>query len=86
MTPEFIECDDPIDVITVFKKDKIKPVRFKTSHQEYNIKEITYRWTSHEGKFIRYHFSVVTDTDDNYEIYLHTKDMRWTLSKISLEG
>ncbi|HUS58822.1 MAG TPA: hypothetical protein VM141_09235 [Planctomycetota bacterium] len=79
------EVNEPIDVLTIFRDGGIRPVKFKWAGKTYTISRVTYEWVSKEGSYPIYHFAVMADGDDVYEILLNTFTMRWTLSKVHMK-
>jgi hypothetical protein len=70
----------PVKVGVVFGGDKkVRPVWFVWEKQEYRIKEITYTWSSKEGVAELWHFSVIDQNDNLYELCYHDKSMLWML-------
>jgi len=79
------EVDEPIDVMTIFRDGAMRPVKFKRGDHAYKISRITYEWVTKEGNYPIYHFAVMADGEDVYEIYLSTLTMSWTLAKVHLK-
>jgi hypothetical protein len=79
------EIDEPIDVMTIFRDGAIRPVKFKRGGRTYTISRVTYEWITKEGSYPLYHFAVMADGDDVYEIHLNTFTMSWTLAKVHMK-
>jgi len=79
------EVDEPIDVLIIFRDGTMRPVKFKWAGKTYAISRVTYEWMSKEGSYPIYHFAVMADGDDVYEINLNTFTMRWTLAKVHMK-
>jgi hypothetical protein len=60
---------------------KIRPVRFKWSGKLRDVKDITYTWTTKEGRSNIYHFSV-TDGNALYELSFNVASLLWTLENL----
>ncbi len=79
------EVNESIDVLTIFRDGTMRPVKFKWAGKTYKISRVTFEWVSKEGSFPIYHFAVMADGDDVYEIFLNTFTMRWTLAKVHVK-
>ena len=79
------EVDEPIDVLMIFRHGSMRPVKFKWAGKTYNITRVTYEWVSKEGSYPVYHFAVIADGDDVFEIFLNTFTMSWTLAKVHVK-
>jgi hypothetical protein len=85
------EVLEDIDVICLFTKPteiagpQVKPLRLRRKGviggdgQTHKVQKITCQWASMRGKFRCYHYSILTDTDDPYELVLDTGTMQWRL-------
>lgn len=71
---------EEIAVLGSFDKGRIRPLKFKWAGRVHTVKKILYRWLTREGVFPIYHFSVLTDSEDNYVIHLDTYRMQWSIS------
>jgi hypothetical protein len=80
------EVNEPIDVVTVFREGRMAPVKLRWAGCTHGIARVAYRWVTREGAYPVHHFSVVTDTDQIYEIVLNTQTMRWSIVKIHMQG
>ncbi len=68
---------ETIDVISVFRKKTIKPVRFRYAGKTHKITKILYTWVTREGSFPVHHFSVETKDGNRFEISLNSYTMNW---------
>jgi len=80
------EVNEPIDVVTVFRHGAMAPVKFRWAGRTYRVERVAYRWVSREGAHPIYHFCVLTADDQTCEIELHTRNMRWTIARLRMEG
>jgi len=80
------ELNDPIDVVTVFREGCMAPVKFRWAGHTYPIARVAYKWITRKGAYPVYHFSIVGDDDQVYEIILNTQNMRWSMAKVHMEG
>ena len=77
-----MEIGETISVIASFGLPyKMKPVRFKWSGRQIDVKDITYVWQSKEGEKDIYHFSV-TDGKTLYELTFDAKSLLWRLEQV----
>ena len=60
---------------------RIRPVRFKWSGRLFEVKEVTYTWTSKEGQANIYHFSV-SDGKTLYELSFDTSALIWRMERL----
>jgi hypothetical protein len=69
----------PIKVAVVFtEEDFPKPVWFIYDNEKIMIKEICYKWTERQGKWLNYKYTV-TDGHSIFEIIFLTEKMSWIL-------
>jgi len=80
------EINDPIDVMTVFREGKIRPVKFKWTGRTYAVSRVAYSWVTKEGSYPVHHFSVLTDGNSVYELLFNTYTLDWVLAKVHLIG
>ena len=77
---------EPIEVISLFKDGKIKPLRFKWNGRIYKINRLNGHWISPQGYTKQYHFSLMADTYDYFEIMFDTSNFEWQIARVCLEG
>ena len=77
---------EAIEVITLFKEGKIKPLRFKWNGRIYKITTVHGSWSSPQGYNKQYHFSLITDSSDQFEITFDTSNFEWQVVRVCLEG
>ena len=77
---------ESIEVISLFKEGIIKPLRFKWNGRVYKISRINGHWVSPQGYNKQYHFSLIADSSDYFEIVLDTSNFEWQLARVCLEG
>jgi len=75
-----------IEVITLFQHGKIKPLRFRWNERAYKISKINGGWVSDEGINRYYHFSVMSDGPDCFELTFDLRNMSWELSRVCMDG
>ncbi|MBI5098551.1 MAG: hypothetical protein HZB30_04865 [Nitrospirae bacterium] len=77
-----LEIGEQISVIAAFGGSvKLKPMRFKWSGRQIDIKEITYEWSTLNGQNKLLHFSV-TDGSTLYELSFDTGLIVWRLEGV----
>jgi hypothetical protein len=74
----------PIDVVSIFRKKTVKPVKFKYAGRTHRIEKIMYAWITREGGFPVHHFSVITQDGNRFEISLRTYTMDWAIDESDL--
>jgi len=79
------EINEPIAVLTIFRDGSLRPVKFKWAGKTYKVNRVTYEWVTKEGSYPVYHFAVMADGDDVYEIYLNSFTMIWVLAKVHVK-
>ena len=52
----------------------------------FKIAKVTGHWEDREGQYRRCHYSVVTDTNNYFELRFHVQDFSWILSKTSIDA
>jgi hypothetical protein len=77
---------EKVEVITLFKEGKMKPLRFKWNGRIYKITQIHGHWQSPQGYHKQYHFSLITDSSDYFEIIFDTSNFEWQIARVCLEG
>jgi len=76
---------ESISVIAAFGiSERLRPLRFKWSGRRIDIKDVTYEWTTHEGKSRLLHFSV-TDGSTLYELSFDTNAISWRIEGVEAE-
>jgi len=83
--PVYQDVEEPIDVIAVFEKSRMRPLRFKWNDRVYRISQVTGMWCSEIGRYRYRHFAVVDDASNFFELSFDERDTAWLLTKISVE-
>ena len=71
----FEDIRDPIEVIVVFRGGKMRPLKFRWRERVYKIERINGGWVSDEGQNRFYHYSVMGEGPDVYEISYNTSSV-----------
>lgn len=84
--PTIEEVNEPVDVLTVFEKGSLRPMKFRWAARVYTVDRVTFQWITREGAHQLRHFAL-TATDQNvYELVLNNHTMQWTLRKVQMDG
>ena len=68
-----------IDVISMFRKRTVRPVKFKYAGRVHKVSKVLYTWVTREGSFPVHHFSVLTEDGNRFELSLNTYTIDWAL-------
>jgi len=79
------EIDQPIDVIVVFQKGRMVPVRFRWNGRVIKIARVTGRWKAREGKSQIRHFAVLDKDSQFCQLSYRERTGEWFLDKIWME-
>jgi hypothetical protein len=71
------EIDQPIDVIAVFQKGRMVPVRFRWDGRVIKIARVTGRWKTSEGKFKIRHFAVIDKNSQFCQLSYRERTGEW---------
>ncbi|MDO8886344.1 hypothetical protein [Candidatus Oleimmundimicrobium sp.] len=77
-----VEIDEPVEVIALFKKGEVKPVKLSWNNKTYRVKEITGTWKSSLGNAEILHLSLVIENGSYFEVSFNTKTYIWRLEKL----
>ena len=70
---------EDISVVASFGRPyKVRPVRFRWNGRLLEVREVTYRWSTMEGRAVVYHFAV-TDGASTYEITFNSQTLLWKI-------
>ncbi len=76
---------EQILVIAAFwGNSRLKPLRFRWSDRQIQVKDVTYEWTTEKGNSRLLHFSV-TDGNTLYELSFNTDSINWILEGVETE-
>ena len=79
------DINQPIDVIAVFQKGQMVPVRFRWDGRVVKIARVTGRWKTDEGIFKIKHFAVINRDSQFCQLSYKERTAEWFLDKIWLE-
>jgi hypothetical protein len=79
------EINQPIEVMVVFQKGRMVPVRFRWNGRVIKIARVTGWWRSNEGKFRIRHYAVI-DADSQFcQLSYKERTAEWFLNRIWVE-
>ena len=61
---------------------KVRPVRFRWNGRLLEVQEVTYKWTTMEGRAVVHHFAV-SDGDNAYELSFNSQTLLWRVEGVS---
>jgi hypothetical protein len=79
------DVNQPIDVIVVFQKGQMVPVRFRWDGKVVKIARVTGWWKTDEGTFKVKHFAVIDQDSQFCQLSYKERTAEWFLDKIWLE-
>lgn len=68
---------EQITVLAVFRDGSIEPRRFQKGRRTYDIKSINLLHYTHEGRELKYHFSVSDIDNQTYQLVYEDAARRW---------
>ena len=75
-----------IEVIALFQKGKLSPIKFRWKGRTHRIHRIHGDWSTQEGTTRFHHFAVASDGPDIYELSYNESTYVWQIEGISLIG
>jgi hypothetical protein len=78
--------ETPLEVLARFEPEGMTPFRFRWNATVFRVAQVTGRWEDREGQFRRWHYGVITDTGDFFELRCDQKDLRWVLASAAIEA
>jgi hypothetical protein len=69
---------EPVQVGVVFQRGMAKPVWFIRQGRRYEVRHVTMRWTTREGRATLLHFAV-TDAANTFELAFNQETLAWHL-------
>ena len=77
---------ESIEVIALFRKGELLPLRFRWKGRVYRVNRINGGWRTDEGTARFHHFAVMTGGTDVYELSYNESTHDWKIEKVSLVG
>ncbi|MBU1636296.1 hypothetical protein KKC97_01350 [bacterium] len=78
------EIVEPIEVIALFRQGKLSPLKFRWREQVYRVTRINGAWNRNEGQNRLFHYAVMSDNTDIYELSYNECSQSWRIEKVSL--
>ena len=75
-----MDLDEPVQVGVLCAPGQIRPVWFRWGGRKVEIKAVTMRWRSTQGRVLLSHFAV-TDGLNLYELTVNHHSLTWRLTK-----
>jgi len=79
------DMDEPVDVVVLFRKNHMKPTRFRWKDRVYKISEVTGDWKTDVGAYRIRHFAVVDHSSNFFQLSYDERKTNWVISKIWVE-
>ena len=77
-----MKLKEDISVVASFGRPyKVRPVRFRWQDRLLEVSEITYRWSTMEGRAVVHHFAV-TDGASAYELSFNSQTLLWRIEGV----
>ncbi len=78
-----MKLKEDISVVASFGQPyKVRPVRFRWNGRLLEVSEVTYRWSTMEGRAVVHHFAV-TDGIGSYEITFNSQTLLWRIESMN---
>lgn len=74
---------EPVSVVAVFEKGRVKPISFRWKDKKISIENISFIWQTMRGKERSLHFTVVA-AQTLYELVFNISSMIWKLEQIDI--
>ena len=78
------EIVEPIEVIALFRQGKLSPLKFRWREQVYRVTRINGTWHRNDGHNRLFHYAVMSDNTDVYELSYNEGSQSWRIEKVSL--
>jgi hypothetical protein len=78
------EINEPVEVIALFRQGKLSPLKFRWRDQVYRVNRINGSWNRQEGRSRLFHFAVMSESTDVYELSYNETSLNWRIEKVSL--
>ena len=79
------EINQPIEVMVVFEKGRMIPIRFRWNGRVIKIAKVTGWWRTNEGEFRIRHYAVIDENSQFCQLSYKERTMEWFLNKIWVE-
>jgi len=79
------EINQPVEVMVVFQKGRMVPIRFRWNGRVIKIAKLTGWWRTNEGEFRIRHFAVIDQNSQFFQLTYKERTAEWFLSKVWVE-
>ena len=79
------EINQPVEVMVVFQKGRMVPIRFRWNGRVIKIPKLTSWWRTNEGEFRIRHFAVIDQNSQFFQLTYKERTAEWFLSKVCVE-
>jgi len=79
------DFDVSIDVMALYEKGTLRPLRFCWKGRSFRIARVTGTWKAPQGDMWTRHFSVVDARGNVFFLAYDERRTRWTISKLWME-
>ncbi|RMH60598.1 MAG: hypothetical protein D6677_13360 [Calditrichaeota bacterium] len=80
-----VDIHEPIEVITHFGKNSVRPLRFKWNERVYKVRQWNSFWVRKKGYDRHYHFAVKLDNADRVVLSFDDSTLQWQIARIYLD-
>jgi len=78
------EIFESIDVITLFDRGGLQPLKFRWNGRVYKIAEVQSIWSLPRNQHRTFHFAVRSDGPEYFEIIFDSQNFAWQLARVSV--
>jgi len=82
----FEEIHEPVEVISYFDGQKMRPLRFRWRGRAYRVAQINGVWSDVKGQTKEYHYHVSAQNSGSFELIYDNSSFGWKLGRVSLDG
>jgi hypothetical protein len=79
------EINQPIEVVVIFQRGKMIPVRFRWNGRMIKIAKITGWWRTNQGEFRIRHYAVIDENSQFCQLSYRERTAEWFLNKIWID-
>ncbi|MBN1998996.1 hypothetical protein JW935_15665 [candidate division KSB1 bacterium] len=81
----FEEINEPVEVISYFDGQRMRPLRFRWRDRAYKVMHVNGVWSDIKGRSKIYHFHVATKDSGSFELVYDNTGFKWTLGKVCID-
>ena len=82
----FTDINEPIQVISYFDGQALRPLRFRWRGRAYRINHINGIWHDVKGQKRTYHFHVSTRESGSFELIYQAGGLTWKLGRVCIDN